>query len=118
MSTTYVVPDQPDDPEDAALNLLVRVPCDLLGYDQLREALQEYAGLLQVTSCFAHMSWPDAKAVAAALAFDAITRDDPSAFMRHRAESVRSGRSGIDWDDPAAVAAAFETAADLLEAHG
>lgn len=46
-NTTYTVPDNPPDPEAAALELIVRLPADLLGHDwPLREVLQEFTTVL------------------------------------------------------------------------
>ncbi len=46
MSSIYIAPDNPADPEAAALELIVRVPTDLLGYDSPpRDALQDFTSL-------------------------------------------------------------------------
>jgi hypothetical protein len=45
--TTYTAPDDPADPEAAALDVIVRLPADVLGHDSpTREALHEFTALL------------------------------------------------------------------------
>jgi hypothetical protein len=46
MPTTYTVPDNPADVEAAALELIVRLPADILHTGALTVVLQEYAGTL------------------------------------------------------------------------
>lgn len=115
--STYTVPDCPADPEQAALELIVRLPCDMLGQGGpgLREILQDYTSLLHVAGCFTGLSWPDAKAVAAAAAFDVCMRDDPAGFLRFRADNAATGADGQQWDDQEAVARALRIAAQPLE---
>ena len=48
---------------------------------EMCEVFQEFCGMLQLEGCFAGLSWADAKAVAAAVSFDACTRDDAADFM-------------------------------------
>ena len=96
MTDAYTVPDNPRDPEGAALELIVRLPIDLLGHDSpTREALQEFTALLSAESVFAGMSWHDAKHAAAAIIVDATNRDDAAGFLRQRAERVRAGTDCI-----------------------
>jgi hypothetical protein len=112
---TYTTPDHPADPEAAALELIVRLPIDVLGHDSpSREALQEFTALLSAEGAFAGMSWHDAKHAAAAIVFDATSRDDGAAFLRQRASRVRAGTDGMTWDDPALMARALTTAATVL----
>lgn len=103
-------------PEAAALELIVRLPIDVLGHDSPpRDALQDFASLLHAEGCFAGMSWHDAKHAAAAIMFDATNRDDGAAFLRQRADRVRAGTDGITWDDPAKMARALTIGADILD---
>jgi hypothetical protein len=112
---TYTVPDHPADPEAAALELIVRIPIDVLGRDcPSREVLQEFTALLSAEGAFTGMSWHDAKHAATAIIFDATSRDDGAAFLRQRANRVRAGTDGITWDDPAKMARALTTAATVL----
>jgi len=112
---TYTVPDHPADPEAAALELIVRIPIDVLGHDcPSREALQEFTALLSAEGAFTGMSWHDAKHAATAIVFDATSRDDGVAFLRQRANRVRAGTDGITWDDPARMARALTIAATVL----
>jgi hypothetical protein len=111
-TTPYTVPTDPPDPEAAALELIVRVPVDLVGHDSpSREALQEFAALLSAEGVFAGMSWHDAKHAASVIVFDAINRDDSVGFLRAQADRVRAGTDGITWDDPAAMVRALTAAA-------
>jgi hypothetical protein len=115
-AAAYTVPDNPADPEAAALDLIVRLPADLLGHNwPTRETLQEFAALLSVDDAFAGMSWHDSKHAAAAIMFDAINRDDGAAFLRQRANRVRARADGITWDDPDAMVRAFTIAAAVLD---
>jgi hypothetical protein len=112
---TYAVPDHPADPEAAALELIVRIPADVLGHDcPSREALQEFTALLSAEGAFTGMSWHDAKHAATAIIFDATSRDDGAAFLRQRANRVRAGTDGITWDDPAKMARALTIGATVL----
>jgi len=63
MSTTaYGVPDDPSDPETATLELIVRIPAEVLRHDSPpRDALQHFASLLNAEGCFAGMAWADAR---------------------------------------------------------
>jgi hypothetical protein len=111
----YTVPDYPCDPETAALELIVRLPIDLLGDHGLnRETLQEFTTLLSAEDTFAGMSWHDAKHAAVAIIFDATNRDDAAEFLRQRADRARAGTDGITWDDCAATVRALTTAAAVL----
>ncbi|MBV8786441.1 MAG: hypothetical protein JOZ00_07105 [Mycobacterium sp.] len=116
MTLTYEVPDNPADPEAAALELIVRVPTDVLGHESPgRETLQEFAGLLSAEGVFAGMSWHDAKHAAMAIMFDAINRDDAAEFLRWRADRVRVDADGKAWDDSGAMIRAFTAAAATLD---
>jgi len=94
MPDTYTVPDSPADPEVAALELIVRMPGQVLHPQHphlLTEVLQDFCGVLHAEGCFAGLSWADAKQLAAAVAFDAVTRDDAADFLRNRARNVLAG---------------------------
>lgn len=115
MTTTYSVPDDAADPEAAALELIVRLPVELLGYDwPSRETLQEFTALLSAEGTFAGMSWHDAKAAAVAIVFDAINRDDPAGFLRYRAGWTAAGADNSRWDNREAMVRAFNSAARVL----
>jgi hypothetical protein len=62
------------DPEAAALELIVRLPIDLLAAEGLRSVLQDYAGVLHSEGVFAGMAWSDASRVAAAVVMDVCRR--------------------------------------------
>jgi hypothetical protein len=116
MTTTYTIPDNPSDPEAAALDLIVRAPIDLIGHHwPTREALQQFTTLLSAEGTFSGMSWHDAKHAATAIAYDAINRDDAPQFLHQRADRVRAGTDGITWDCPDAMIQAFNTAAAVLD---
>jgi hypothetical protein len=114
MTAAYTVPDNPADPEAAALELIVRLPIDLFGHGANKEALQEFTALLSVEGVFAGMSWHDAKHAAAAIMFDATRLDSAVESLRQRADRVRAGTDGITWDDRDAMSRALTTAALVL----
>ena len=114
---TYSPPDNPADVAAAALELIVRMPSVCFDGDDAREltaAMQDYCGLLDAEGCFAGLVWGDAKAVAAAVAFDAITRDDAADFMRRRARSVLAGTDNMPWENREGAARALNIAAAVL----
>jgi hypothetical protein len=110
---TYTVPDSPADPEAAALELIVRLPKEILHRDDFMPVLQEYCSLLDAEGCFAGLSWSDAKNIAAAVSFDLISRDDAQEFIAQRARNVL-GADGMMWDDRDGAARALNTAATVL----
>jgi hypothetical protein len=117
MTTNYTVPDHPTDPESAALELIVRLPGEVL-HPQfphlLTDVLQDYAGILHAEDCFAGLSWADAKNIAAAVSFDAVTRDDAADFIRNRARNVLAATDNMGWENRAAAARALNIAATVL----
>jgi hypothetical protein len=121
--TTYVVPDAPADPEAAALELIVRLPIDLLAPGEnspgesegLRRVLQDYAGVLHAEGVFAGLAWEDAKQIAAAVALDVVVREDAPDFLRDRARNVAAGTDNVAWHDRARVARALNIAATAFE---
>jgi hypothetical protein len=80
----------------------------------LTEALQDYCGVLHAEGAFADLSWADAKAIAAAVAFDAVTRDNAADFLHNRARNVLAGTDNMDWQDREGVARALNVAASVL----
>jgi hypothetical protein len=136
--TTDVDPDAPADPEAAALDLIVRLPIDLLAAEGLRSVLQDYAGVLHCEGVFAGMAWADASRAAAAVVMDvrrrclrddltswsadqevrnrnAPLRDDAGDFLRDRARSAAAGTDNVAWHDRTSVARALNTAATAFE---
>jgi hypothetical protein len=120
-ATAYIVPDNPPDPEAAALELIVRVPAqmlqnrgDLAIAAEVTEVMQDYTGVLHADGAFAGLSWPDAKAVAAAVCFDACNRDDVADFIRNRARNVLAGTDNMPWQNREGAARALSIAASVL----
>jgi hypothetical protein len=102
----YTFPDNPADPEAAALEPIVRMPSSIspslteaTEAAGLTEILQDYCGVLHAEGAFAGLSWADAKTIAAAVAFDAVTRDDAADFLRNRARNALSGVDNMAWVD-------------------
>jgi len=113
--TAYTVPDTPTDPEAAALELIVRTPEVCMDAPAgVCEILQEFCGVLQLEGCFTGLSWADAKQIAAAVAFDAVTRDDAPDFIRNRARNVLAGTDNMPWQDRERAARALNIAATVL----
>jgi hypothetical protein len=114
MTTTYTVPDNPADPEAAALELIVRLPADLLGTNAFTSVLQDYCGALEVEGAFAGLSWSDAKAIAAAISFDVCNREDAADFLMIRSQNALGGHDGMASDDRISAALAMNIAARVL----
>jgi hypothetical protein len=112
--TTYTVPDNPADPEAAALELIVRLPVKILHTDAYTPILQDYCTLLSGEGAFTGLSWSDAKNIAAAVSFDIVTREDAIGFIRQRARNVLGGGDGMMWDDQEGAARALTIAATVL----
>jgi hypothetical protein len=113
-NAAYVVPDDPANPEAAALELIVRLPETVLQDTGAREALQELTGMLDAEAAFAGMTWRDARHAAAAIMVDALERDDAPERLRARAERVLDGTDGMGWNDPAKMARALSIGATVL----
>lgn len=115
-STTYTPPTNPADPEAAALEMIVRVPGQVLDPDNQPplDLLQELALVLQFEGAFTGLSWHDARHAAAAIVVDFLTRDDAVAFLHMRADRARDGSDGMTWDDAAAVSRAMTIGAKVL----
>jgi hypothetical protein len=111
----YTVPDSPADPETAAYELIVELPASLPGHHwPTRQALEQLATQLAAQRAFVDMTWRDARHTAAAILFDATTRDDGAAFLRYRAQLARTSTDTRRWDDPATMSRALAIAAQLL----
>jgi hypothetical protein len=111
MPDIYVVPDNQTDTETAALELLVKLPGEILRTN----TLQDYYSLLHAEGAFAGLWWADAKQIAAAIAFDACNRGDQAADMlRNHARDALAGTDNMPWVDAERVARAFTVAADIL----
>lgn len=112
---TYAVPENPADPEAAALELIVRMP-EVVGVNvpSLATLLQEFTMALDVSGAFAGLSWHDAKHAAAAMTADLIERDDPAAFLRYRATLAATGEDNMAWDDRDAMVRALTVGAEVL----
>jgi hypothetical protein len=113
---TYTVPDNPADPEAAALDLIVRLPGEFLRTNAFTAALQDYCGALDAEGAFAGLSWPDAQQIAAAVSFDICVRgvSDAEAFIRNRARNALSGADGMPWNNRQGAARALNIAATVL----
>ena len=109
----YTVPDNPADPEAAALELIVRLPAEIHRSEGFTPILQDHCALLQMEGAFAGLSWHDAKGVAAAISFDCTSREDAAAFIRRRARNVLGRRDGMQWDDRDGAARALNIAATV-----
>jgi hypothetical protein len=115
----YTVPDNPADPEAAALDLIVRTPTEILGDDSPPlEVLQQFTALLHGEGAFAGMTWHDAKHAAVAIIVDAVNQDDAPAFLQKRARRALDGSDGMTWNDPAAMARALTIGAKVLGLPG
>lgn len=119
--TIYAVPDNPEDPEAAALELIVRVPQAILANRgeltvaaRITEVLQDYCSVLDAEGCFAGLSWADAKPIATAICWDACNRDDAADFIRNRARNVLAGTDNMAWQNRERSARALNIAATVL----
>lgn len=113
-TATYTPPADPADPEAAALDLIVRAPEAATGSTAFRAALQELAAALQAAGALSGLTWPDAKLVAAAIAFDCAISPWPVRSLRTRADCVLDGWPATV--DREAVTQALRTAANLVAA--
>ncbi|MFP2990313.1 amino acid aminotransferase [Mycobacterium intracellulare] len=112
MTTVYRPPADPADPEGAALDLIVEAAETATGSTAFRAVLQDLAGLLQVEGALAGLAWPDARLVAAAIAFDTVNSPRPARSLRTRADCVLDSWPATV--DRAAIARALRAAADLV----
>lgn len=118
-NTAYTVPENPADPEAAALELVVRLPADLSDPREstadVRAVFQDFAGVLSAAGAFTGMTWRDARHAAVAIVADAIYRDDGPGSLRQRAARVLDGTDNMAWDDPQRMALALTVGAEVLE---
>jgi hypothetical protein len=54
-TSAYVVPDNPADPESAALELIVRMPAEILHTEAFTDALLRYCSALHAESLSQHV---------------------------------------------------------------
>jgi hypothetical protein len=81
---------------------------------EVTEVMQDYTGVLHAEGAFAGLSWPDARAVAAAICFDACNRDDAADFIRNRARNVLGCTDNMPWQNREGAARALNIAASVL----
>jgi len=67
-AASYTVPDNPADLEAAALDLIERLPADILHTGAFTEVLQDYCSVPHADGAFAGLEWADARQIAAAVA--------------------------------------------------
>ncbi len=80
-AASYTVPDNPaPDPEAAALDLIERLPADILHTGAFTEVLQDYCSVPHADGAFAGLEWADARQIAAAVTWDVISRDERRRF--------------------------------------
>lgn len=70
---------------------------------------------LQVEGALAGLPWDDARLVAAAIAYDACTDNDPVGSLRSRAGSMRASYWNRHCANPEGIAQALDVAATVLE---
>jgi hypothetical protein len=87
----YAIPDDPADPEAAALDLIVHFPTAVLGRPEdpvLTTILQDFAGALHAEDAFAGLVLDDAKLAVTAYGRPSCTRcdswDHGPCFVSHR----------------------------------
>jgi hypothetical protein len=119
--SAYIVPDNPADPEAAALDLIVCMPSSIserlaaeVAEAGLTEILQDYCGALDAEGAFAGLAWADAKPIAAAICFDICNRDNAADFMRWRAGKILAGADNMPWGNREGAARALNIAATVL----
>ncbi len=78
----YTVPEHPDNPEAAALELIVRLPADILDSAAFTAVLQEYAGVLHAENCFTGRSCGPGTASSSSEAFEMVDLAAASAVVR------------------------------------
>ena len=111
----YVVPDNPAEPEAAALELIVRLPSQIIGRDwPPLDVLQSLAAWLQIERAFADLSWHDAKHAAVAIIADLVNHDEPARHLMRRADRAIDGSDGIRWDHPVAMSRAMSIGAMVM----
>jgi hypothetical protein len=120
-ATPYTVPDNPTDPEAAALELIVRLPASIS--DRLaaqarwlasRRSCRTTAAPRTSRARFSGLSWADAKPVAVAVCFDVMNRDHAADYIRNRARNVLAGTDNMVWENRERAARALNIAATVL----
>jgi hypothetical protein len=114
---TYTPPENPANPVEAALELILRVPRTILGHDRFTPVLFDYTAMLRGEGAFAGLSWSDASVVAFAIAVDVVMRDDAQQHLTRRASLIEASDGtafGVTWDDKQAAARALRIAAGVL----
>ena len=103
-----------DNPEAAALDLIVRIGESVPGAVALRAVLNDFAGALHIEGALAGLAtMADARLAAATIAEAVGTADDPVGALRIRAAATRAGC----WDctHPEGLASALDGAATVLD---
>ena len=105
--------DEPADIESAALELMVEVG-QIWAPDsaELREVLQDLAGLMQVENVLAALDWNDARHVIGALGYDLVSGAEDAVLARSL--QVQTGAGAAPLHDPKAVGAALLRVYELL----
>jgi hypothetical protein len=107
----YAIPDPDADPENAALQLIIRLPAKILHTDRRALVWHAYAAVLAEEHAFQGLGWPDAKLCASMIAA-AITRPGAADVLLNHARDALAGTDGIAWRNRDLVARAFVIAAD------
>jgi len=79
-AASYIVPDNPADPEAAALDLIERPTRRDSAHGAFTEVLQDYCSVPHADGAFAGLEWADARQIAAAVSWDVISRDERRRF--------------------------------------
>jgi hypothetical protein len=106
----YAIPDPDADPENAALQLIIRLPAKILHTDRRALVWHAYAAVLAEEHAFQGLGWPDAKLCASMIAA-AITRPGAGDVLCNHARDALAGTDGIAWRNRERVARAFVIAA-------
>jgi hypothetical protein len=97
--------------EQRALAIVRNLPGDLLESDTVSLVTAAYAAVLAEDGCFKGMRWPDAKAVAEAIARAITYRTDAVDVLLNRARDVLAGADGVGWVNRPKAAEALRIAA-------
>jgi hypothetical protein len=106
----HIILDPDADPENAALQLIIRLPAKILHSESLSHVWHAYAAVLAEEHAFTGLGWPDAKLCASMIAA-AITRPDAPDVLRNHARDALAGTDRIAWRNRDLVARAFVIAA-------
>jgi len=111
-AASYTVPDNPADPEAAALDLIERRPADILHTGAFTEVLQDYCSVPHADGAFAGLEWADARQKRSrGTSSAAMSAAD---FLRNRARNVLADVDGMVWQNREAAARALNIAATVL----